>query len=297
VTGARTLFGDGETIARRIKQAVKSELDLTCSVGVATNKFLAKLASEMHKPDGLTVVPTTREGIVAFLAPLPIGRLWGVGKATESGLEAAGIRTIGDIQALSDSRLAALVGRHAADHFRRLAFGEDDRVVEPDVEEKSISRETTFAQDCRDPAAVEREYVALVADVAQRLRKQGKRAQLVRLKLRWADFRTLTRQKPLSVPCCDDFTLQAAAKELLDSEPLVHAVRLIGFGVSRLTDEAPPQPDLFAETDRRRERLEAVSHTLDSLRARLGDACIRRGTPSPPRPKADGRTENGKRNE
>jgi nucleotidyltransferase/DNA polymerase involved in DNA repair len=275
VTGVRRLFGDGPTVARRIKDAVKTGTGLTASVGVAPNKFLAKLASDLEKPDGLTVVPTTRHGIVAFLAPLPIGRIWGVGGVTQQALEQHGIHAIGDLQNLPEQALARLVGKHGAAHLRRLAFGEDERQVSPDRDdEKSISREHTFSRDCADPDVLETTLRALVEDVGGRLRADGRYAGLARLKLRWQDFKTITRQRPVKPPCCDDFSLRTAAFELFRAEKLVTSVRLIGFGVSDLRNEPEAQLSLFGENDR--ERHERLSRTVDRIRNRFGDTSIGR---------------------
>ncbi|MEI6211550.1 MAG: DNA polymerase IV [bacterium] len=276
VTGSRRLFGEPEAIAIAIRAAIREETGLTASIGVAGNKFLAKLASESRKPDGLTVVPRDRAALLAFLEPLPVGRLWGVGKVMCELLENHGIRVIGDIQRASEISLATVVGRHAAGHLMRLAFGEDDRAVETDFEEKSLSREYTFPADCREPARLHVVLRDLVDDVGRRLRETGKYAGVARLKLRWSDFQTLTRQRSFALPVCDDFTLRRMALELLDAEPLVQPVRLIGFGVSGLTAERQEQMSLFDDPADRRVRDEKLCHTIDSLREKLGQDQIMR---------------------
>jgi nucleotidyltransferase/DNA polymerase involved in DNA repair len=282
VTGATTLFGDGPAIARRIRETIHAETQLTASVGVAHNKFLAKLASDMNKPDGLTIVPGDEAGIIAFLAPLPIGRLWGVGKVTQPLLESAGYRTIGDLLKGEPARLASLVGREAAEHFMRLARGEDDRTLELDVEEKSISREYTFDTDCTSRDEVRTVLLDLVDDVGRQLRAAGRYASLARLKLRWKSFETFTRQRPFEHPVCDDFTLRAAAEALFAAEPMNQPVRLVGFGVSRFAEERCRQLDLFADqagpSDEKKERL---TRTVDTLRERHGGGTIRRASSLP----------------
>jgi len=270
VTGSKRLFGEPETIAASIRAAIRAETGLTASVGVAGNKFLAKLASESRKPDGLTVVPRDRAALLAFLAPLPVGRLWGVGKMMRDLLEQHGYRTIGDLQRASEASLAPIIGPHAAGHLLRLAFGEDEREIETDFEEKSISREHTFLADCRDPEMLRAVLRDLADDVGRRLREAGKFAGVGRLKLRWADFQTLTRQRTFPAPVCDDFTLRRLALDLFEAEPLIQPVRLIGFGVSGFAAERHEQLSLFEDPADRRDRDEKLCHTVDRLREKLG---------------------------
>lgn len=274
VTGTRALFGDGPAIARQIKQTILSETGLTASVGVAPNKFLAKIASDLDKPDGLTVVPEDRVG---FLAPLPVSRLWGVGEKTQAILEKAGIRTIGDVQNVPAAWLAGLVGADSAEHFRRLARGEDDRVLELEHEEKSISREYTFPEDCTDREAIRRVLADLVEDVGHRLRSSNKYAGLGRLKLRWKGFKTITRQKPFASFVCDDFSLRQMAESLFDNEELTQPVRLVGFGVSHLAENPQQQFSLFDDGSGAPLKKERLSRTVDELRRKLGPDTIRRG--------------------
>ena len=284
VSGAIGLFGDGAAIARQIKAAVRTETHLTASVGVAHNMFLAKLASDLDKPDGLTLVPDDPLEIMTFLTPLPVGRLWGVGKVTRPKLEAAGYRTIGDIQRADTALLASLVGYDGAEHFKRLARGEDDRELEMDSKEKSISREYTFDRDCASKDTIRAVLLDLVDDVGRQLRKADRYAAVTRLKLRWKGFETITRQRPLGSPACDDFSLRAAAAALFDAETIDRPVRLVGFGVSRLQNEPRQQLDLFADAagpaDAKRERL---NRTVDSLRERLGGTTIGRASALPRR--------------
>ena len=274
VTGAQRLFGDGAAIAARIQQAVRAETGLTVSVGVASNKFLAKLASDLHKPDGVTVVPSEPDAIRAFLAPLPVGKIWGVGKVSEQVLARAGYRCIADIQRADPAFLARLLGRDAAAHLFALAQGEDARQVEVTWDEKSISREHTFLEDVTDVALLERTLGDLAEDVGRRLRKAGKYAGLVRLKLRWKNFQTITRQMPLVPPRCDDFRLRAAAQELFAAEKLSAPVRLLGFGVSQLTLQSVGQLALFAELAGRTRRAEALSRAVDEIRRKFGADAI-----------------------
>ena len=278
VTGVIHLFGDGEQIARQIKDTIRAETQLTASAGVAPNKFLAKLASDMDKPDGLTVVPTDPDEIAAFLAPLPVGRIWGVGKVSQRHLEQSGIHTIGQIQSFDPQRLARILGQHGAAHLHHLAFGRDEREVETEHEEKSISNEHTFTHDCRDYDEIRSVLMNLTDKVGSRLRASGKIAGLARLKLRWQGFETITRQRPMNPPACDDFSLRAMATELFDNEELIKPVRLVGFGVSNLTTESPAQLSLLMDEEKERLRNERLSHTVDTLRQAFGPASIRRGS-------------------
>lgn len=274
VTGARALLGTGEEIAEKIRAAVREETGLTCSVGVAPNKFLAKLASDMNKPDGLTVVPSARADILAFLAPLPVNSIWGIGKVGQRELERVGITTIGDLQAVLEGRLAKIVGRHAAGHLRRLAFGEDAREVEVEREEKSISHEHTFDVDCGDVERLEQTLRGLAEGVGRRLRASGRYANLARLKLRWSDFQTITRQRPFPEPTCDDMALRHAALDLFRAEDLVQDVRLVGFGVTDLQDTPQQQMLLFDSDDGDRLRRESLSRAVDQVRDRFGSRGI-----------------------
>jgi len=280
VTGARYLFGDGPAIARTIKTAVLQETGLTCSVGVASNMFLAKIASDLNKPDGLTIVPVSEKLIAAFLAPLPVKRMWGAGKKTQKILEAHRIRTIGDLQTVDPVKLAAWVGDNSAVSFRRLAFGIDARELSTGSEEKSISNEITFDEDQRDAKAVEAALLDLADKVGTRLRLAGFYAATAQIKIRWKDFSSITRQQKLDPPCCDDMTLRETALELFRKESLHSAVRLIGFGVNGLRRTADaPQLDLFQsqkqQTSTRREQL---SRAVDRIRSRFGRNSVRRGS-------------------
>lgn len=278
VTGVRRLFGTGREIALKIKNTIHKETGLTASVGVAVNKFLAKLASGLDKPDGLTVMPDTPEDIMAFLAPLPVSKIWGVGKVTQQDLEKAGIHTINQLQAASADKLTAIVGRNSAEYLLALACGLDSREIELDREEKSMSREYTFPKDCTSPEKIEKVLFDLVEDVGSRLRAAGKYASLAHLKLRWQGFKTITRQKPLERPCCDDFSLMEIALILFRSQKLAKPVRLIGFGVSRLTAHSAEQLSLFNTDIKSHEQKEKLSRTIDAIREKFGAKTIRRAT-------------------
>ena len=276
VTGVRRLFGPPEAIAAEIKARILAQVGLTCSVGVAPNKFLAKLASEERKPNGLFVVPADPRAILSWLAAKPLRALWGVGPKLAATLRAAGLTTVRDLQSSDPGRLRALVGPTLAEHLMAIAFGRDSRPVETGREEKSLSREHTYPDDTLDRETLRRDVRAIAEDVGRRLRALGLRARTARLKIRYAGFRTVTRQMPFPTPVCDDFALRDAACALLARhlEPNT-PVRLLGFGVDNLTDSATdlPADDLFATlTPPPRQRQERLSRTLDALRARFGKA-------------------------
>jgi DNA polymerase IV len=280
VTGAQRLFGNGTEIARKIKAAVLDETGLTCSVGVAPNLFLAKIASDLNKPDGLTVVPFSEKLIPAFLAPLPVKRMWGAGRKTQAVLEKHNLLTFGDLQQADPEKLVEWLGPAAANAFRRRAFGIDERSVESESDEKSISNEVTFGEDQSDPAAVESALLDLADKVGARLRKAGFYAATAQIKVRRSDFSTLTRQRRLDPPCCDDITLRETALELLRKEGVHSPVRLIGFGVSGLRETADaPQLDLFESVEKKsRAKRETLSRAVDAVRARFGRQSLRRGS-------------------
>lgn len=280
VTGSQRLFGDGPAIARKIKASIFEQTGLTCSVGVAPNLFLAKIASDMNKPDGLTIVPNSGKLIPAFLAPLPIRRMWGAGKKTQALLKQHGIQTFADLQKADPQKLAERIGERAAESFRRRAFGLDSRAVQTDSEEKSISNEITFSEDETNTETVEQRLMDLADKVGGRLRKAGYYAATAQIKVRWKDFSTITRQRRLDPVCCDDQTLRETAMELLRKEGLHSPVRLIGFGVSDLRETADePQMDLFQtlETQASKKR-EALSRAVDSIREKFGRSSLRRGS-------------------
>jgi DNA polymerase-4 len=277
VTGAHTLFGSGEAIAKQLRALIHTEVHLAASVGVAHNKFLAKLGSERAKPDGLFVVPHTREGVFRFLGALKVGSLWGVGKVTGEALVNAGYQTVADIQKGDPKKLERLFGATFAEHLMSLAFGEDSRAVETENVEKSVSREYTFLTDCSDPELLRDVLRGLVVDVGERVRRHGFYAATGRLKLRWADFKTITRQAPFDVPVCDDFSFRALALKLFDTEQLIQPVRLIGFGVTGLTPNPREQLTLFDNARASRAKREKLCHTMDALRAKLGDSAISPG--------------------
>ncbi len=271
ITGSIHLHGSAEALGEALRREIRATCGVTCSVGIAPNRLLAKIGSEQHKPDGLTLMPFNPDAIAAFLAPRPVGILWGVGRKTEEMLRPYGIATCGDLQRLTVGELATILGsRDAAESLRDYAFGiSDDTVYWEPGEEKSVSREHTFDEDVRDRAAVRAKLLELVTEVGQRFRTSTRWARTARLKLRDAAFNTITRQTPFEAPARDDITFREKALELFDRERF-GAVRLIGFGVTNIQDTPDADaPSLFADdNDERRLKRERLSATLDALRER-----------------------------
>jgi DNA polymerase-4 len=267
LTGTRPLFGDAVEAVRRIKARIRDETELTASAGLAPNKFLAKVASELQKPDGLVVVAAGTEA--EFLAPLGVERIWGVGKVMAADLAAMGITTVGQLQRVPRTTLVARFGQHGA-HLHELAFGRDDRPVEPWAPAKSMGAETTFEVDCREPEVLTRTLREQAERVARELRQERLRAARVTLKLRYADFRTLTRAVT-GDPVQDGLEIFRRAAALLAREQVREPVRLIGVSASGLGPETSGQLSLLDPTVARRERLARV---VDTLVARFGQESV-----------------------
>jgi len=276
VTDSGALFGDGAAIAKRIRADVRAETGLTVSVGVATSKYVAKVASDLRKPDGLVVVPEGEER--EFLAPLPVGRLWGAGPVTQKRLRELGIETIGDVQRMSREQLAGCVGEAAAEHYHTLAQGLDPREVEPERDARSLSHETTFHDDVRDDGELHRVLLELSESVGRRLRRNGLRGEVVRLKLRYPPFETHTRQRKLEGPTDDDLVIYRTAKALLtEARPSGRAVRLIGVGVADLGDGPKARQLGLFDEPQRGEKSRSVLRAIDAIRDKFGDDAIGHG--------------------
>jgi nucleotidyltransferase/DNA polymerase involved in DNA repair len=273
VTASRRLLGDGPTIARSIKRRIFDELKITASVGVAPNKFLAKLASDLEKPDGLTVI--TAADVDRVLPPLPVTKIWGIGPKTAARLQSLAINTIGDVRRIPLDVLARRFGSEG-ERYHRLAHGLDDRPVVPDSEAKSIGHEQTFGTDLTDPEEVRSVLLGQVEQVARRLRKHGLRARSVHLKIRDGAFHTVTRATTLREPSDSTKRLWEESKALF--EKWAHAsfkpVRLIGMSASSLTQDAP-QLGLFI--DRAHEQQQRVDEAVDRINSKFGKTAIRRG--------------------
>ena len=293
VTGTDRLFGGALEVARKIKEAVASETGLTVSAGVAASKFVAKIASDMNKPDGLTVVPRGKEK--EFLGPLPVGKLWGVGKVTETALHRMGAKTIGDLASVPAENLKKRFGKHGL-HLHRLANGIDDREVEPEHEVKSIGHEDTYDEDIRDREAIGKELLSLAHRVSSRLRRKGFRGRTVTLKVKYHDFTQVTRAATLPSPTDDGATIYRTVLPLLKkTEAGRRPVRLLGISVSHFGEKRFPREEwgqipLFGQrpeprppssrgtTARDPARTAKLNEAVDRIREKYGERGIRPGT-------------------
>lgn len=276
VSGVQRLFGAPREIAFAIKARIFQELGLTCSVGIAPNKSLAKIASEEKKPNGCFEVPHDRVAMLTWLGQKPLRALWGVGPKCAEVLAQHGLKSVRDLQCCDPAQLHRILTPALAEHLLALAMGADERPVMPFVPDKSYSREHTYAEDVLDVVLLKRDLLWIAQDVGRRLREAGIWARTGRIKIRYAGFRTVTRQMTFDAPLCDDFALRDVAWKLLDAYlERDMPVRLIGFGVDNLTASPSPfgEEDLFAnQTVEMRPRLrhETLSKTLDQLRNRFG---------------------------
>ena len=272
VTDSRTLFGSATDIARAIKREVRGATSLNVSVGVAPNKLVAKIASDLDKPDGLTVIPP--DAVRDRLAALDIAVLPGIGRKSQARLRRAGFNTIADLQTASDAALEKLFGNLAV-RMRRRANGEDDRAVSSMRDDKSISAEETFAEDTSDRSLLARELMRLTDRTASRVRNANLAAGTVQVKIRRADFTTYTRQCALRPPTSDTDTLYQTARELLetwlDNNPM-SLVRLLGVGCMNFSQGE--QIDLFSAPDA--PAASPVDRTVDSIRERFGGGALAR---------------------
>ena len=275
VTGCEAHWGSPEELAHQLQERLSAELGLTASMGLASNKLVAKIASGLEKPRGLVVVPSGREA--EFLAPLPVEKLWGVGEVTAGSLHEMGVFTIGQLAELPAAQLEARFGRRGRDLYRQ-ARGIDDSAVVVERAEKSLSRETTFAQDIGDPKVLRKKLLLLSESVARQLRRRGLRGRTVKLKLRYSDFKTLTRQVTLGTPTELEQVIFDQAARLLDKAwDRRRQVRLIGVGVTKFETE-DRQLSLFEGAgDGRIEKLRRLSQSVDRIREKYGDEAIRRG--------------------
>ena len=273
VTGSTTLFGAPIQIARAVKKQIREATGLTASAGVAPNKFLAKIASDLKKPDGLVVVDP--DGVQAFLDDLPISRLWGVGPKTEVRLREMGLHTIGAVRARRQEDLIQALGNNLGAHLHQLAMGSDDRPVVPNWEPKSISNETTFEEDTRDRELLVKTIRRLAESVGRRLRRDNYRARKVTLKVRLEPFETHTRQVSLKRPVDTDEEIIRLALSLFDQFSLERRIRLIGVGTGDIVrpGEEPMQLGLFDEP----RKDSVIDRTVDAIRDRFGEDLIQRG--------------------
>ena len=272
VTASQALLGSAVDIARRIKQRIRELTGLTASVGVASNKLIAKIASDLNKPDGLTVV--SAQNVHAVLDPLSVRKLPGLGRKTGAKVQAAGIATLGQLRCAPDALLWPLFGRYSG-WIRERAAGIDERAVQPDQEEKSISAEDTFETDIADAGLLGRQLARLADLAATRLRARGLQAGCIGVKIRRGDFTTFTRQRAVTPPTCEGRTVAGVSAQLLSrwlaGNPGAK-LRLLGVVLSELTPAS--QLGLFEAA----QPLSRVDATLDEARARFGIHALRRGS-------------------
>ena len=272
VTGTERLFGPPAQLAAHIKKMVKKEIGLTVSAGVAPNKLVAKIASDLEKPDGLTVVPP--DGVREFLAPLPIGRLWGVGRTTRRHLELLGVQTFQDLSEIPPEILEKKFGLHGT-HLARLVRVEDDRDVHPAREVKSMGAEDTFGADIHTREGARRELLRLSIRASRRMRRHGFLARTVTLKVKYSDFKQITRSETLPRPSDEVRSIYETVCELLDKTQVgARPVRLLGVSLSGLTTEDEPrQQFLFDEVEGRGRRRD-LDRAVDRISEKFGDGAV-----------------------
>jgi DNA polymerase-4 len=279
MTGSVRLLGDPIAVAARLRAEVRAETGLAVSVGIAPVKMVAKIASDLAKPDGLLAVAP--DEVAAFLAPLPVGRIFGVGPVARARLAALGIETIGGLAATPEERLREALGNFGPD-LRRLARGEDTREVEPDREAKSYGEEQTFARDISSRARLHEAIAAHADAIARRLRRDGVSGRRISLKLKLARalgggrYPLLTRSQTLERPTDDGAAIAAAARQLLARADPSIAVRLLGVSVSGLMATDAAQLAL-PTTDRETARRARLNRAVDTIHARFGDEALHRG--------------------
>lgn len=272
VSGSLRRLGSATAIGELIRARVADEQGITCSVGVATTKFIAKLASTRIKPDGLLVVPADQ--VIAFLHPLPVGALWGVGERTEEQLARLGLRTVADLANTPVQTLCRALGQAQGTHLHELSWGRDPRPVVPHLPDKSVGAEETFAEDIDDPVLIHAHLLRLADQVGARLRKAGQVGRTVQIKVRFADFSTLTRSRTLSAPTDVTQEIYDAARGLFDALGLQRVrIRLVGVRIEGLlTATGSAQQLALGEAEHGRRDAEVA---VDALRARFGRAAVR----------------------
>lgn len=288
VSGAIRRLGSATTIAQLIRARVHDEQHITCSVGVATTKFVAKLASTHSKPDGLLVIPADK--VIEFLHPLPVGALWGVGEKTEQQLTRLGLRFVADIANTPLASLRRSLGQAAGSHLFELSWGRDPRGVSPHEPDKSVGNEETFGEDTSDPELIHAHLLRLSDRVAGRLRASGYVGRTVAIKVRFADFTTVSRSRTLPRHTDVGKEIYDTARGLYDAlNPSRVRVRLVGVRIEGLADaESEPQQLLLGEPDI---GLRDAEVAVDALRAKYGDLAVRpaRLVDPDPRPRESGR--------
>ena len=276
VTGCERLFGPPPLLAERIKTRIRETVALTCSIGIAPNRFLAKIASDMDKPDGLTRIAAGE--VLAFTEKLPVGKVPGVGPMTLETLRRLGIRTLGELRKFPDGLLERRLGRFGR-RLKSLAFGVDFTPVEPFAPAKSVSSEETLAVDTADQAVLRNQLLQQAETVGAQLRKMGLRARTITLKLKYADFSQITRSVTLPGATQAADTIFGTALNLLQVQPLARKVRLIGVGASHfLPQSAPSQMTLFDGAAERNAGWEKVDRTVGAISRKFGRGKVRKAS-------------------
>ena len=276
ITGCQRLFGEPREIALGIKRKIKETVHLTCSVGVAPNKFLAKIASDMQKPDGLTLIMPDQ--VATFVDSLPVKKVPGVGKKMLHQLELLGIRTLGDVQRLPEKSLVKHLGKFGK-RLRALSSGRDNALVTPHAPHKSISSERTLAADTLDAKLLKRYLLNQSGEVARQLRRTGVRAKTITIKIKDADFKTVTRRTTIAVPTQSSKTIYKHAARMLDDYKTTKKIRLIGVGTSGFSSvTASVQMSLFDAREESADNWEKIDNTLDSISKKFGKDVVGRAT-------------------
>jgi len=272
VTKARRLLGDGRAIATAIRAKVEAQEGITCSVGIASSKFIAKLASQRCKPNGILEIPTDR--VLTFLHPLPVSALWGVGPKTNEALERLGLHTVGDIAQTPQQTLIRALGQAAGESLYELAWGRDDRDVIPEEPDKSISAAETFDRDIDDPEIVAKEILRMCERASSRMRERSLFAKTITLKVRFADFTTVNRSKTLPLPIDTTHEIYEVAKGLYEALSIERArIRLVGVSLENLHTDTHEQLVLGARESSWRE----LQGGIDAAKARFGGNSVRPG--------------------
>ncbi|MDA8142325.1 MAG: DNA polymerase IV [Desulfobacteraceae bacterium] len=277
ITGCRRLHGATRELAQAMKDKIKSQTRLTCSVGIAPNKFLAKIASDFNKPDGLTEIRPDQ--VTAFIETLPVAKVPGVGAQAQKALAAMGIQTLGQVRQYSERQIVGRLGKFGH-RLMELADGHDDSPVVPESEPKSMSSEITLDRDTRDRAQLVTHLLSQAESVARDLRRHQVRSRTITLKVRTADFKRHTRSQTLERPVQSADAIYKTAVELLNAFAMSQPVRLIGVAAGNLlSEDTPVQQELFeADEGRRNEHWEKVGRAMDVIARRYGGKTVVRGT-------------------
>jgi len=274
ITDSLKLFGSAEHIGRSIQQAIKKELNLPVSIGIAPNKFIAKIASDIDKPHGFVCIAA--EEVQSFLDPLPIKHIWGVGHVTAQRFVKANLHTMGEVRCLTKEAATNLLGKHG-EHFWKLAHGMDERPVVPEHKIKSISHETTFTVDIKDKEILSAWLLDLTEQVMRRVRQKKFKGRTIRLKLRFDNFTTVTRSHTLKHSTDITQVVWQAVQQMFEKHlPPQQSVRLVGMGIDGFGHVSEKQAELFEAPELKKQR--TVDHIVDHIQTRFGSNILKRGS-------------------